>query len=575
MKRTTQTDQNNTKIINLTDPTNPQDAATKAYTDLKVTGPGSSTDNAIARFDGTTGKLIQNSTAVLSDVGAITLGVTDNTTALILANNPTTGAESLGNEILFKPGGLGGTNIWGYGIISWYAEDYTRKDCILQVHRANYITDSTVDHRHFSIYTSIADRSSTVKRFNIPYMYDIAPITFQNSTVEIQSTNPTGNAFMVNHNPSSASGTSILAQFTNGPTNPSTSSVIGISQYGVGAAIGITHQSPTTQTSASIDILGKFGYKHTLNASGGYCLNVATNGTNTVSTSNGLARIAALTTADTSPVLNIDNRSSGKTIYIQNNGTELLSISSAGVITLGTDTTLYRSAADTLKTDDSLIVTGTLTAGTYTGQSSIVTLGTITTGTWSATTVAVNKGGTGQTSYTDGQLLIGNSTGNTLDKATLTAGNGISITNAGGSITVANSSGYTVQGAAAATSPNDATTYYIGSRFGNTLATSAVANRIYIPRAGKIKACYAFFFNGTSNGSNEASTISIRLNNTTDTTVSTAVDNSATSNVFSKTDLDITVAAGDYIELKWVTPTWATNPVGTNVSFVVYITPTS
>jgi hypothetical protein len=34
-----------------------------------ASGPGSATDNAIARFDGTTGKLIQNSTATLSDIG--------------------------------------------------------------------------------------------------------------------------------------------------------------------------------------------------------------------------------------------------------------------------------------------------------------------------------------------------------------------------------------------------------------------------------------------------------------------------------------------------------------------------
>ena len=50
----------------------------------------------------------------------------------------------------------------------------------------------------------------------------------------------------------------------------------------------------------------------------------------------------------------------------------------------------------------------------------------------------VAKGGTGQTSYTNGQLLIGNTTGNTLTKATLTAGSGISITNSTGSITIAN-----------------------------------------------------------------------------------------------------------------------------------------
>ena len=54
-------------------------------------------------------------------------------------------------------------------------------------------------------------------------------------------------------------------------------------------------------------------------------------------------------------------------------------------------------------------------------------------------TLSVTKGGTGQTSYTDGQLLIGNTTGNTLAKATLTAGTGVTITNGNGSITVANS----------------------------------------------------------------------------------------------------------------------------------------
>ena len=49
----------------------------------------------------------------------------------------------------------------------------------------------------------------------------------------------------------------------------------------------------------------------------------------------------------------------------------------------------------------------------------------------------VASGGTGQTSYTNGQLLIGNTTGNTLTKAALTAGNNISVTNGTGSITLA------------------------------------------------------------------------------------------------------------------------------------------
>jgi len=52
-------------------------------------------------------------------------------------------------------------------------------------------------------------------------------------------------------------------------------------------------------------------------------------------------------------------------------------------------------------------------------------------------TLSVNKGGTGQTTYTNGQLLIGNTTGNTLAKATLTGtSNQVTVTNGAGSITL-------------------------------------------------------------------------------------------------------------------------------------------
>lgn len=80
------------------------------------------------------------------------------------------------------------------------------------------------------------------------------------------------------------------------------------------------------------------------------------------------------------------------------------------------------------------------TTGLTASGSPITTTGTITLG----GTLAVANGGTGQTSYTDGQLLIGNSTGNTLTKATLTAGSGIAITNGGGSISIAATNSGTV-----------------------------------------------------------------------------------------------------------------------------------
>jgi hypothetical protein len=71
----------------------------------------------------------------------------------------------------------------------------------------------------------------------------------------------------------------------------------------------------------------------------------------------------------------------------------------------------------------------------YTGTANTSTVGTITTGTWSANTIAVNRGGTGQTTFANGEILIGNN--GSLAKTTLTAGQNISVQNSGGSITLA------------------------------------------------------------------------------------------------------------------------------------------
>jgi hypothetical protein len=99
----------------------------------------------------------------------------------------------------------------------------------------------------------------------------------------------------------------------------------------------------------------------------------------------------------------------------------------------------FQWSANPLGTVTSVDVSGG-TTGLTTSGGPITTSGTITL----AGTLAVANGGTGQTSYTDGELLIGNSTGNTLTKATLTAGTGISITNGTGSITIATTGSGTV-----------------------------------------------------------------------------------------------------------------------------------
>lgn len=60
-----------------------------------VTGPGSSTDEALARFDGTTGKIIQNSVATMTDTGSITITSANSGAAneLIMQNSSNTASS--------------------------------------------------------------------------------------------------------------------------------------------------------------------------------------------------------------------------------------------------------------------------------------------------------------------------------------------------------------------------------------------------------------------------------------------------------------------------------------------------
>ena len=55
-----------------------------------VTGPGSSTDDALAKFDSTTGKVIQNSTATLTDAGLLTVSNLVGTINTVTQNTITT-----------------------------------------------------------------------------------------------------------------------------------------------------------------------------------------------------------------------------------------------------------------------------------------------------------------------------------------------------------------------------------------------------------------------------------------------------------------------------------------------------
>jgi hypothetical protein len=131
--------------------------------------------------------------------------------------------------------------------------------------------------------------------------------------------------------------------------------------------------------------------------------------------------------------------------------------------------------------------------------------------------------------------------------------------------------GYPLMGQLATTvqAPGDAATYFLGSTPRNALTTTGGTTRLYVPKGGTITSAYVFFTQAA--GSAETSSVFIRLNNTTDTLISAAVVNNATQTFASGTGLGITVVAGDYIEFKWVTPTWATNPSSSLAAGIAYI----
>jgi trimeric autotransporter adhesin len=74
-----------------------------------VVGPASSTDNAIARFDSTTGKLLQNSTVTISDAGAVAAASLTLTTDLAIADGGT-GASSAGAALTALGAAASGAN---------------------------------------------------------------------------------------------------------------------------------------------------------------------------------------------------------------------------------------------------------------------------------------------------------------------------------------------------------------------------------------------------------------------------------------------------------------------------------
>ena len=128
---------------------------------------------------------------------------------------------------------------------------------------------------------------------------------------------------------------------------------------------------------------------------------------------------------------------------------------------------------------------------------------------------------------------------------------------------------FTIRMAVGPAAPADSTTYYFGEAALN-LSTVATLWDNKMAFACKLVGAQIMANNSTGTATSEASTISVRINNTTDVLLSNAVVFTgvpATSTSYTVTGLSQSIAANDELTIKWVTPAWATNP--TNAQLVV------
>jgi hypothetical protein len=241
------------------------------------------------------------------------------------------------------------------------------------------------------------------------------------------SGNITGNAANVTGTVAVANGGTGQTTYTNG-------------QLLIGNTTGNTLTKATLTAGSGISIT---------NGSGSITI-AATGASGTVTSVDGSGGTTGLTLSG-GPITTSGTLSLGGTLVVANGGTG--STTAAGARTaLDVPSTGGSGATGTwgisISGNAATATNGVVTTASYTDPSFIASLagskisGNITGNAANVTgTVAVANGGTGQTTYTNGQLLIGNTTGNTLTKATLTAGSGITITNGNGSITIASTAG--------------------------------------------------------------------------------------------------------------------------------------
>lgn len=185
--------------------------------------------------------------------------------------------------------------------------------------------------------------------------------------------------------------------------------------------------------------------------------------------------------------------------------------------------------------------------------------------------VSITNGGTGSSlsdPNADRIFFWDDSAGST---QFLTLGTNLSITD-----TTLNAAGGTTGVAfvicSAEGNPADASTFYVGPNcFFPFTGGNTDPNYFYAPITGTITSIRGNINVRGTLGTTEQFTLSIRVDETTDTTIVSNATADAFNVAFSNTSMSAAVTAGQRIRLKMVTPTWVTNPTVVRITMTVFI----
>lgn len=344
-----------------------------------VVGPASATDNAIARFDSTTGKLIQNSGVTINDNGMymVTNTSTDNSIEVDQDGNVGTAVSTDGALHIENTGNTG----LALGIYSNI--DATMAGPLVKVHSDN----TAADQKLAELIQDGTDAGMYIEMNGTP-VNSFDPAIY----INVQHTSANAGAITA---VDAGAGKSLLIDKNN------IGNVIDLDQdvtnkNSPNVAIQLTHTSVVndaatyTKTGSVVAIISDV---------------VETSGSIT----------------DSKIVLDVDQQhadATGAVVRIQNSGTgAALNLSNtggtaAGGITFGTDTNLYRSQADVLKTDDNLWLGGasmSLRVGTNNTSLGKITANTAGTSLFAAVNTTAGSsggGGAGILAYHDGAAAL-------------------------------------------------------------------------------------------------------------------------------------------------------------------------